>query len=110
MVRLGQLLSHRRSLNNLAMSKHYRQKHIEHYGPISDDEEVHHIDLNHDNNEMSNLMAVPKSLHDKITATWHPRLWWLDLGMDGEIDESRKKKPYPTREDIQEMIDKHVSE
>jgi len=92
--------------NTLAMSKHYRQKYIQHHGPIPDDWEIHHIDLNHDNNAMSNLIAVPKSVHDEITEAWHPRFWYMDLGLDGEVDKSRKKKPYPTREDITAMIAK----
>jgi len=30
---------------------------------IPENWEIHHIDFNHDNNEIDNLIAIPKSLH-----------------------------------------------
>lgn len=45
-------------------SKNYREKFEKHYGiEIPQGFEVHHIDLNHDNNDVKNLMILPKWLH-----------------------------------------------
>ena len=42
----------------------YRKKFKEYYGiEFSSDFEVHHIDLNRENNDISNLMILPKKLH-----------------------------------------------
>jgi hypothetical protein len=42
---------------------------------FSSDYEIHHIDLNHDNNDIANLMLLPKALHHKyhiyMNATSH---------------------------------------
>lgn len=44
----------------------YRKKYEEYYGiKISDEYEIHHMDLNHSNNDMSNLLLIPKKLHKK---------------------------------------------
>lgn len=44
----------------------YRTKFKTYYGiDFSDEYDIHHIDLNHDNNEMDNLMLLPKTLHAK---------------------------------------------
>ena len=44
--------------------KDYRKIFKKHYGvSFGSEYEIHHIDLNHDNNEISNLMILPKRLH-----------------------------------------------
>ena len=44
----------------------YRKFFKEYYGiDFSNDYEVHHIDLNHYNNDIKNLMLLPKELHRK---------------------------------------------
>ena len=45
----------------------YREDYEEHYKTKLDKSwEVHHIDYNHDNNDMSNLVAIPDYLHRKL--------------------------------------------
>ena len=47
--------------NNL---KNYRLKYKRYYGiDFNNDYEIHHIDLNHDNNDIENLLLLPKNLH-----------------------------------------------
>lgn len=44
----------------------YRTKFKKHYGiDFSDEYDVHHIDLNHDNDDIDNLMILPKELHSQ---------------------------------------------
>lgn len=44
--------------------KNYRKMFKKYYGIEFDDKyEIHHIDLNHENNDISNLMILPKKLH-----------------------------------------------
>lgn len=46
--------------------KNYRKHFKDYYGiDFSKDYEVHHIDLNHDNNDIKNLMLLPKKLHQE---------------------------------------------
>lgn len=33
---------------------------------VPKDFDVHHIDLNHENNDIKNLVAIPKTLHQKF--------------------------------------------
>ena len=45
--------------------KDYREKFKRYYGlEFSKDYHIHHIDLNHSNNDIDNLMIVPKELHE----------------------------------------------
>ena len=42
----------------------YRKKFKKYYGVnFGKEYEIHHIDLNHENNEIDNLMILPKKLH-----------------------------------------------
>ena len=42
----------------------YRQYYKDYYGiDFSDEYEIHHIDFNHKNNEINNLVLLPKKLH-----------------------------------------------
>lgn len=42
----------------------YREKFKKYYNiDFSKEYEIHHIDLNHDNDDISNLMILPKELH-----------------------------------------------
>lgn len=45
----------------------YRKKYLEYFG-LEDDKnfEVHHLDLNRDNNNIYNLVLLPKVVHDKF--------------------------------------------
>lgn len=45
--------------------ENYRNYFKEYYNiDFSDDYEIHHIDLNHNNNNIDNLMILPKKLHN----------------------------------------------
>ena len=47
----------------------YRKDYQEFYGiELSSDMDIHHIDGNHKNNDMDNLIAIPSSLHAKLHA------------------------------------------
>lgn len=41
----------------------HRDLYIKHHGEIPDKWDVHHIDWNPDNNDIDNLIAIPKCLH-----------------------------------------------
>ena len=44
--------------------KDYRKQFKKHYQiEFNDKYDIHHIDLNHDNNDINNLMLLPKGLH-----------------------------------------------
>ena len=46
--------------------KDYRREFKEYYNlELSEEYDIHHIDLNHENNDMNNLMILPKILHIK---------------------------------------------
>lgn len=46
------------------MSEDYRQIYKDNYGiEFTSDYEVHHIDMNRNNNDISNLLLLPKKLH-----------------------------------------------
>ena len=48
----------------------YKKAYENYYGIIvPDDFEIHHIDYNHGNNAMNNLVALPKELHRKLHET-----------------------------------------
>lgn len=45
----------------------YRQLYKKYYGiEFGADYEVHHIDMNHSNNSINNLILLPKELHRKL--------------------------------------------
>lgn len=42
----------------------YREKYKKHYGiSFGDEYDVHHLDFNHQNDDMENLLLLPKRLH-----------------------------------------------
>lgn len=44
----------------------YRDKYKKHYNINFDRNfDIHHLDFNHENNEMSNLLLLPKQLHEQ---------------------------------------------
>tara|TARA_R100000458_G_C8046574_1_gene95603 strand:- start:291 stop:497 length:207 start_codon:yes stop_codon:yes gene_type:complete len=47
----------------------YRKLYENNNGKIPKDWEVHHIDFNHNNNNIDNLIAVPKMVHIVIHQT-----------------------------------------
>jgi len=47
----------------------YRKLYIDNIGEIPKDWDIHHIDFNHDNNNLDNLIAVPKIVHTVIHQT-----------------------------------------
>ena len=47
----------------------YRKLYTEQIGKIPYNWDIHHIDFNHDNNNIDNLIAVPKIVHKVIHQT-----------------------------------------
>jgi len=45
------------------MKFNYRNLYEKHYGKIPNNWDIHHIDFNHNNNDIKNLIAVPKLVH-----------------------------------------------
>ena len=53
-------------MKDFSKIKNYRTKYKRYYGIDFDGEfDVHHIDLNRENNDISNLLLLPKELHAK---------------------------------------------
>lgn len=49
------------------MNKSYRKIYKEYYGfDIPKGWEVHHLDMNHENNDPKNLLALPKECHKRL--------------------------------------------
>ena len=61
----------------------YREKYVKHHGEIPDDWDVHHIDGDHGNNNLKNLIAIPEPLHlalhrkpwKRLTPEWQINEW-----------------------------------
>tara|TARA_R100000655_G_scaffold9865_1_gene24286 strand:+ start:506 stop:712 length:207 start_codon:yes stop_codon:yes gene_type:complete len=47
----------------------YRKLYENKIGKIPNDWEIHHIDFNHNNNDINNLIAIPKIVHVVIHQT-----------------------------------------
>ena len=47
----------------------YRKLYKDNIGKIPKNWDIHHIDFNHDNNDLNNLIAVPKIVHNIIHQT-----------------------------------------
>ncbi len=48
------------------MAENYRRKYKKHYGiDFSRKYDIHHIDLNHENDDIGNLVLLPKKLHSR---------------------------------------------
>ena len=47
----------------------YRKLYTKNIGLIPKNWDIHHIDFNHDNNNLDNLIAVPKKVHTVIHQT-----------------------------------------
>ena len=48
------------------MAENYRRKFEKYYGiKIPKGYDIHHIDLNHENNDISNLLLLPRELHSQ---------------------------------------------
>lgn len=46
--------------------EHYRKKFKEYYGvSFGCEYDIHHLDLDHNNNDISNLMILPRELHNR---------------------------------------------
>ena len=53
-------------MKDISKLKNYREKYKRYYGiEFGRDYEIHHIDLNHNNNDIDNLVLLPKELHHK---------------------------------------------
>lgn len=53
-------------MKDISKLKNYREKHRRYYClDFSSDYEIHNIDLNHNNNNINNLLLLPKKLHSK---------------------------------------------
>lgn len=45
----------------------YRKEYKKHYGiDFGSDYQIHHIDFNHENNSIDNLILLPKELHQRL--------------------------------------------
>lgn len=50
----------------ISKNEDYRREFKKYYNlELSEEYDIHHIDLNHENNDMNNLMILPKILHIK---------------------------------------------
>ena len=47
--------------------RHYKQRYDIEFGS---DYDIHHIDMNHENNDITNLILLPKVLHQKLHKTF----------------------------------------
>ena len=53
-------------MKDISKLKNYREKYKRYYGiEFGREYEIHHIDLNHNNNDIDNLVLLPKELHHK---------------------------------------------
>jgi|TARA_R110000851_G_scaffold47424_1_gene115117 hypothetical protein len=48
------------------MSKNYRKLYENTHGEIKEEWDIHHIDWNHSNNLIINLIAIPKKIHQLV--------------------------------------------
>ena len=59
--------------------KDYRRKFKRYYNiNYSDEYVIHHIDLNHENNDINNLMILPKKLHQLYHYYLNITGWWKE--------------------------------
>lgn len=58
------------------MTHDYKKIYREHYGPIPEGWEVHHIDYNHSNNHHRNLVALPSDVHKKLHRAYNELMNW----------------------------------
>lgn len=56
---------------------------INSFGPIPDNHHIHHIDNNHENNDPSNLIALPRVLHRNIHSNYS---FYYNLATSGKIN------------------------
>lgn len=64
------------NMKDINKLKDYRKKYKRYYGiDFGSDFVVHHLDFNRENNDISNLLLMPKELHEK----YHYYLQVLDL-------------------------------
>lgn len=53
-------------MKDISKLKNYREKYKRYYGiEFGKEYDIHHIDLNHNNNDIDNLVLLPKELHCK---------------------------------------------
>lgn len=85
------------------MSKNYRKLYKEYYKiDFGNDYEVHHIDLNHNNNDIRNLILLPKTLHRK----YHKILYNVTLPIEDQNNVLVNLFHYPyIIEDIPEFVE-----
>jgi len=68
-----------------------RMEHVvvweQHHGPVPDGHQIHHIDHNKLNNDISNLEAVDSVTHKRIHSGCQLRdgIWWKPCGVCGEF-------------------------
>lgn len=56
---------------------------ISNFGPIPHQHHVHHIDNNHENNDPSNLMALPRVFHNNLHSNYS---FYFDLASQGRMN------------------------
>lgn len=53
-------------MNDISKLKNYRLKYKRYYGiDFGNDFDIHHMDFNHSNNDINNLLLLPKKLHKR---------------------------------------------
>jgi len=77
-------------MKDVSKIKNYRTKFKKYYGiDFSNDYEIHHIDLDRGNNNIENLMILPRALHHKyhfyLSATKFPTDDKLRRSIDAKI-------------------------
>lgn len=60
----------------------YRRIYVENTGiDIPDGYDIHHLDLNRNNNEILNLVALPRKLHQKFHEKWNELAQIREIGL-----------------------------
>jgi hypothetical protein len=52
------------------MGKTYKKLYEEVHGKIETGNDIHHIDWNHENNDISNMISIPKKIHKLVHKYW----------------------------------------
>ena len=83
----------------------YRQYYKEYYGiEFGKDFSVHHIDMNRDNNDINNLLLLPKEIHNKF----HMSVHCYKIGFEAVNPNLRKISPCGLNYEIT-MLNTYIS-
>jgi hypothetical protein len=93
--------------------KNYREKYKRYYNiDFGSEYVVHHIDENKQNNDISNLLLLPRKLHSKYHACklqYMMTPYYSDLSPSGSISRSLYRTTYNEFEEILEEAEKWVN-